>query len=175
MEKDSKKHDRKAIVTAIVEMYEAGRNKTEVLKYLSDAGYRVPEQTHADLKAYAKAHLPGLYAKFPEEAKAVRVVHTVEDASKIVGNYFGAETPDGEFLTRDEAAALAEAANVQNAELSFRIRSIQTDLGTYAYDDEFFEFKSAKNRSDAIELDVNDFVALVKEAPKVMKLLGVEL
>lgn len=63
VEKDTKKRDRTAIVKHIVEMYEAGKGKTEVLRYLQDEGYRVPEQTHADLKAYAKNKLPELYAR----------------------------------------------------------------------------------------------------------------
>ena len=75
--------------------------------------------------------------------------------------YGSVETPEGDFTKKPG--------------LNYKIRSIQTELGAYAFDDEYFEFKSSRNKSDAIEMELDDFIRLADELPKVMRILGVKL
>ena len=72
------------------------------------------------------------------------------------------ETPEGEFVPAAKKTGL-----------NYRIRSVETDLGIYSADGEYFEFKSSQHKSDAIEMELGDFIRLSEELPKVMKILGV--
>ena len=74
------------------------------------------------------------------------------------------ETPEGEFC---------KPAITTKPCLNYRIRAVETDLGTYSADGEYFEFKSSQHKSDAIEMEIDDFIRLAEELPKVMKILGV--
>ena len=55
----------------------------------------------------------------------------------------------------------------------FTIRSVETPAGVYTVNNGFFEFKSMKDKSDAIEMKVEDFVQFAGELPTVMEMLGV--
>lgn len=75
------------------------------------------------------------------------------------------ETPEGEYAIRP--------GKIIKPDLNYRIRSVETDLGVYSADSEYFEFKSSRNKSDAIEMELDDFIRLAEELPRVMKILGV--
>ena len=65
------------------------------------------------------------------------------------------------------------AKEEEDDDLQITIRSVETKLGTFHYDDEYFEFRSKMNKSDNLEMPVEDFVELMIELPKVMRMLGV--
>lgn len=77
------------------------------------------------------------------------------------------ETPEGEYAIRP--------GKITKPDLNYRIRSVETDLGVYSADSEYFEFKSKRNKNDAIEMELDDFIRLAEELPKVMRILGVQL
>ena len=65
------------------------------------------------------------------------------------------------------------AKKEEDDDLQITIRSVETKLGTFHYDDEYFEFRSKINKSDNLEMPVEDCVELMNELPKVMRMLGV--
>ena len=132
-----------------------------------------PKSMWTYIRSVVKKKDPELFAKIPnfrEVKKIEKPKATLADAME------GMQEAADEFFGQCEemGLALGKDAPAKEKDLNFRIRSVQTDLGTYSVDDEYFEFKTA-DRKDAIELEIEDFVILAKELPKVMKLLGVSL
>ena len=159
VEKDTKKHDRKATVMHMVEMYEAGKGKTEVLRYLQGEGYRVPEQTHADLKAYAKIKLPELFAKFPgNDAQA-----QVEIPEKAVQRI---ETPEAPRITKP---VNYDGFNVREVEGNFA-RYRRSDVGDMIYIDVEIE-----GGCDTLSYTIEQWRSFRKEHDRAAVILGVEM
>lgn len=157
----------------VIDMVLAGQHP---VKYIESLGVSNPLNAWWYIRKHLKEHDPETYAKLPDNLGKLRQV----------------ETPEGEFTPatlkidgpiRIEATDVGAVDVVETPEkpktntsaFPFKIRSIETNLGTYAYDDEYFEFKSSRNKSDAIELEIEDFILLAKELPEVMKMLGVKL
>ena len=159
VEKDTKKHDRKATLTHMIEMYEAGKSKTEVLRYLKDEGYRVPEQTHADLKAYAKSKLPELYARLLVNDMPAHV----EIPEKAVQNI---ETPEAPRITKP---VNYDGFNVREVEGNFA-RYRRSDVGGSTYIDVEIE-----GGSDTLSYTIEQWRSFRKEHDRAAVILGVEL
>lgn len=149
VEKDTKKRDRTAIVKHIAEMYEAGKGKTEVLQYLKGEGYRAPEQTHADLKTFAKNKLPELYAKFPVNDTPAKV-----------------ETPEAPRITKPVNYG---GFNVREVEGNFA-RYRRSDIGGTTYIDvEIVE------KCDTLSYTIEQWRSFRKEHDRAAVILGVEI
>lgn len=96
-----------------------------------------------------------------------QVFQKVKAATIKLDGALNIETPEGEYAIRPGITT--------KPDLNYRIRSVETDLGVYSADSEYFEFKSKRNKSDAIEMELDDFIRLAEELPKVMRILGVQL
>jgi hypothetical protein len=159
VEKDTKKHDRKATLTHMIEMYEAGKTKTEVLRYLKDEGYKVPEQTHADLKAYAKIKLPELYARLLVNDMPAKV-ETPETIT--IGKYI-------ELPKIDPAPAMCSGMTVREVEGNFA-RYRRSDVGGSTYIDVEIE-----DSSDTLSYTIEQWRSFRKEHDRAAVILGVEM
>ena len=109
----------------------------------------------------------GEWEKLPKEepATAAEAMQNMKDAAD---NFF---RQCGEMGLKMDGPAKEEEGD----DLQITIRSVETKLGTFHYDDEYFEFRSKMNKSDNLEMPVEDFVELMIELPKVMRMLGVDL
>ena len=159
VEKDTKKHDRKATLTHMIEMYEEGKSKTEVLRYLKDEGYRVPEQTHADLKAYAKSKLPELYARLLGNDVPAQVEIPEKAVQKI-------ETPEAPRITKP---VNYDGFNVREVEGNFA-RYRRSDVGGSTYIDVEIE-----GGSDTLSYTIEQWRSVRKEHDRAAVILGVEM
>lgn len=156
------------------------------LTYLENLGIMNPSGVWYNIKQKVKAKDPETYAMLP--ARIQRKDTKKEQKPTLADAMEGMQNAADEFFVKCEDMGLSihsvetpedpapqYKAIVLKSDIQYKIRSIQTDLGTYSADDEYFEFKSAKNKSDAIEMTIEDMVALAKELPDAMRLLGVEI
>lgn len=154
------------------------------IAYLKNCGAKNPSAAWYHIRSKIKDTDPETYEKLPHlyRKKTDAPKATLADAME------GMQNAADEFFVKCEDMGLSihsvetpedpapqYKAIVLKSDIQYKIWSIQTDLGTYSADDEYFEFKSAKNKSDAIEMTIEDMVALAKELPDAMRLLGVEI
>lgn len=132
---------------------------------LGDAMGGMKEAADEFFEKCAGMGLNGLQAETPEtptitiDAKKIKLV----------------ETPEGEYVESVKLPVSPVQPEITKPDLNYRIRSVETDLGVYSADSEYFEFKSKRNKNDAIEMELDDFIRLAEELPKVMRILGVQL
>ena len=156
-------------------------NGESPLAYLRECGSKNPSASWQYIRSVLERKNPEIYAKLPDRlpktAGEERQAETPEtptitiDAKKI--NLV--ETPEGEYVESVKLPVPPVQPEITKPDLNYRIRSVETDLGVYSADSEYFEFKSKRNKNDAIEMELDDFIRLAEELPKVMRILGVQL
>lgn len=156
VEKDTKKHDRKATLTHMIEMYEEGKSKTEVLRYLQDEGYRVPEQTHADLKAYAKIKLPELYARLTAKDVPAQVMQEAPKKAE----------------PKVKKAAPKPAGKLEDCTTT-AIRLKKYGEFYRDFDHNCIDWRTPEG--DEVSICVQGWIDLCDDLPKILARLGVEL
>lgn len=173
-----------------VEMAIAGENP---LAYLKQCGSKNPSATWQYIRQTLEKKDPEKYAELPDKLpKAGKsAAEAMDDAAAAADKFF--DQCAGMGLLKDKPATVKidgpirietpEGNQVEVIEtpeqpkpprLKFKIKSVETELGTYTAGNKYFEFRSAKDNSDAIEMLLEDFIALSNELPAVMEVLGVK-
>ena len=154
------KGDRKVRITKEqqAEAVRVGLTGGNPKEYLDKIGCGNPDWVWAGIRKRLKEKDPETEAKLPKAFRTKPVMPRKVKPPKI-----------------QMVAQVADETVVVHAspDLAFNIMAVKTDVGSYSIDGDFFEFKSAKDKSDAICMKVEDFMALAKELPNVMKVLGV--
>ena len=160
------------------------------LPYLKQHGAKNPSATWQYVRKCLEKTDPEMYAKLPDRLPKT-AGETMADAKAAADEFFGKceemgllkdkpatvkidgpiriETPEG-----DQVEVIETPEAPKPPRLKFKIKSVETELGTYTAGNRYFEFRSAKDNSDAIEMLLEDFIALSNELPAVMEVLGVK-
>ena len=126
------------------------------LKYLSDCGYTAPEKMWGYIKSTLKDKDPETYAKIPDRRKAKKP-ETPEQAQ------VKAETPE---------QPTAKPLTFDGMEIS-AVR--HQDLGEFYYDKKFNSIDWRAPDGAEVSLGPAWWKDLVRDLPKVLKLLGVDM
>ena len=150
----------------------------EMYAKLPDRLPKTAGEVMADAKAaadefFGKCEDMGLLKAETPETPAVKFEDVKKSIMEIpqikVDGPIRIETPEGNQVEVIETPEQPKAPRLQ-----FKIKSVETELGTYTAGNKYFEFRSAKDSSDAIEMLTEDFIAWVNEAPIVLEVLGVK-
>lgn len=190
------KRDRKEVLMAIIEAVKDGKTVDE---YLVNAGYKKPVEYYHNLRAWAKKNWPDLYEQMPDRKLKKRGPKPKSDKVRVLnGTEYEKAEPEEPATLGDAMEGMQASAdkffdqcrdmglNIPDEPkqiklypekwkaIAFKIRSVETGVGIYTVDNGYFEFRSKIDKSDALEMKVEDFVKMARELGNVMDLLGVD-
>jgi len=154
------------------------------LQYLETCGATNPQQMWYMIKGAMKDNDPETYEKLPKrivrkygsepEVSLADAMAGMKDAAdKFFGEALHTESPFEEFVEEN----FEPAQETDSGSMSFRITGIMTEIGDFQYykRNNYMDWEPVGCPSELVSLNIDEWKQLLRDLPKIMEILGVEV